>query len=188
MIPSYHVSGSYTDLYQLTMGEVYFLRKTNHVPVCFDYFFRKVPNRGGYVLFAGLNELLDLLENLQFTDEDIAFLKHQKMDSSYLDFLKSFRFRGDIYSMPEGEVVFPNCPVLWIEGNAFEAQIVETLVLNFLNFQSLIATKASRMRQVAGSRILSDFGLRRAQALGGISASRAAIIGGFDSTSNVYAG
>jgi nicotinate phosphoribosyltransferase len=169
------------------MGEAYFLEGRSNIPVCFDYFFRKIPNQGGYVLFAGLNDLLDVLESLQFTDEDIVFLKKLKFSPAYLDFLKQFRFRGSVYCAREGEIVFPNCPVLRIEGNQFETQLVETILLNILNFESLVATKASRIRFVAGDRVLSDFGLRRAHGPGGILAARAAIAGGFDSTSNVYA-
>jgi nicotinate phosphoribosyltransferase len=184
---SYTISGSYTDLYQLTMGEVYFLQDRKDVPACFDYFFRKVPNHGGYVVFAGLEDLLTILEDLHFTDEDIAFFRELKFDDRYIEFLKQFRFRGNVYSVTEGEIVFPNCPVLRVEGDQFEAQLVETLLLNILNFESLVATKASRMRHVAGKRHLSDFGLRRAHGPGGILAARAAIIGGFDSTSDVYA-
>jgi len=181
------ISGNYTDLYEITMGEVYFLESRADNRVCFDYFFRKIPYGGGYVLFAGLHELLQILEDLHFTDDDIAFLKTLKFHPFYLEFLKRFQFRGSVYSVMEGEVIFPNCPVLRIEGNQFEAQLVETLLLNFLNFESLVATKASRMRYVAGDRILSDFGLRRAHGPGAVPAARAAIVGGFNSTSNVYA-
>jgi nicotinate phosphoribosyltransferase len=184
---SFSVSGSYTDLYALTMGEVLFREGRHQTPVCFDYFFRKLPYRGGYVLFAGLDELLQILETLHFSEADLEFLQSQHFHPAFIDFLRAFRFRGTIYSVKEGEVVFPNCPLVRVEGTQFEAQLVETLLLNMLNFQSLIATKASRMRWVAGERVLSDFGLRRAQGLGGVQASRAAIIGGFNSTSNVYA-
>jgi len=184
---SFNISGNYTDLYEITMGEVYFMENRKDDPVCFDYFFRKIPFQGGYVLFAGLHELLQILEDLHFTGEDIAFLRKLNFHPSYIDFLESFQFRGSVYSVSEGEVVFPNCPILRVEGNQFEAQLVETLLLNFLNFESLIATKASRMRYVAGNRVLSDFGLRRAHGPGGVLAARAAIVGGFDSTSNVYA-
>lgn len=184
---SFSVSGSYTDLYALTMGEVLFREGRHQTPVCFDYFFRKLPYQGGYVVFAGLNELLHTLETLHFSEADLDFLQAQHFHPAFIDYLRAFRFGGTIYSVKEGEVVFPNCPLVRVEGNQFEAQLVETLLLNTLNFQSLIATRASRMRWVAGERVLSDFGLRRAQGLGGVQASRAAIIGGFNSTSNVYA-
>jgi nicotinate phosphoribosyltransferase len=181
------ITGNYTDLYEITMGEVYFLEGRNHQPACFDYFYRKTPNQGGYVLFAGLQDLLQVLETLHFTTEDITFLRKMSFHPSYIGFLEKFKFRGSVYSVMEGEVVFPNCPILRVEGNLFESQLVETLLLNLLNFESLIATKASRMRYVAGNRVLSDFGLRRAHGPGGVLAARAAMVGGFNSTSNVYA-
>jgi nicotinate phosphoribosyltransferase len=184
---TFTVTGNYTDLYEIKMGEVGFLENRNDNPVSFDYFFRKIPNEGGYVLFAGLHELLGILEDLHFTSRDIAFLRKLNFQPSYINFLEKFQFRGSVYSVSEGEIVFPDCPLLRVEGTQFEAQLVESLLLNILNFESLIATKASRMRYVAGNRILSDFGLRRAQGPGSVLAARAAIIGGFDNTSNVYA-
>jgi nicotinate phosphoribosyltransferase len=184
---SFSISGSYTDLYELTIGEVNFLEKRHEVPVAFDYFFRKIPAKGGYVVFAGLSDLLDILETLHFTKEDIAYLRSLNFNPGFIDYLSAFRFQGKIFSVPEGEIVFPHCPIVRVEGSWLEAQLVETVLLNILNFESLVATKASRMRYVAGNRILSDFGLRRAQGPGGILASKAAVIGGFNSTSNVYA-
>ena len=151
-------------------------------------FFRKLPFDGGYTIFAGLEDLLNAIEIFRFDEKDIAFLQKQDFHPDFIDYLKGFRFHGSIYACAEGDVVFPTSPVLSIEANIIEAQILETLVLNLLNFQSLIATKASRMRQVAGNRQLFDFGLRRAQAVGGYYASRAAIVGGFNATSNVCAG
>lgn len=184
---NFEVTGTYTDLYQLTMGQVYFRDQRMNEQAVFDYFFRKLPFSGGYVVFAGLYDVLEALVNLEFTREDIDFLKQEGFHHDYLTYLKDFRFKGTIYSSLEGDIVFPTRPVLRVEGNIIEAQVVETLLLNMLNFQSLIATKAARIRWVAGDRILTDFGLRRAQGLGGYHASRAAIIGGFDSTSNVKA-
>lgn len=184
---SFSVSGSYTDLYEITMGEVAFLQKRQDLPVVFDYFFRTVPSRGGYAVFAGLQDVLEALAALRFTPGDIAFLRDRHFDAGYLDFLQRFMFRGRVYAVREGEVIFPHCPVLRVEGTLFETQLVETLILNLLNFESLIATKASRIRYAAGDRILSDFGFRRAHGPGGILAARAAVIGGFQSTSNVYA-
>lgn len=181
-------TGTYTDYYQLTMAQIYFLKgQKNHMAV-FDYFFRKLPFGGGYTIFAGLEDLLNVLETLHFDEEDIEFLREQHFHPDFLEFLKDFRFQGTVYSSYEGDVVFPTRPVLSIEANIIEAQILETIVLNILNFQSLIATKASRVRQVAGNRQLIDFGLRRAQGVGGYYASRAAIVGGFDATSNIRAG
>jgi nicotinate phosphoribosyltransferase len=185
---NFSISGTYTDLYQLTMGQVYFLQGTSRQEAVFDYFFRKLPFGGGYVVFAGLGDLLPILEDLHFSPEDIEFLNKIGLHPDFIQHLRKFRFTGSIYGPKEGEIVFPNAPVLRVEGNILEAQIVETVLLNILNFQSLVATKAARMRSVAGDKILSDFGLRRAQGLGGYHASRAAIVGGFNSTSNVKAG
>ncbi len=187
MSQRFPISGTYTDLYQLTMGQVYFLNGTYKNEAVFDYFFRKLPFGGGYVVFAGLADVLEILRDIRFTSDDIEYLASLGLHPEYLATLKEFQFTGSIYSAREGDVVFPNEPVLRVEAPMLQAQIIETLILNLLNFQSLIATKAARMRYVAGDRILSDFGLRRAQGLGGYHASRAAVIGGFDSTSNVVA-
>lgn len=184
---SYHLSGNYTDLYQIAMAQAYFLEGRQDSPACFDYFYRKNPFGGGYVIFAGLWDALVALKELWFSEEDLAFLKEQGFDQKFLEHLKTFRFKGTIFSSLEGDVVFPNRPILRVEGKLLEVQLAETLLLNILNFQSLIATKASRMRSVAGNKVLSEFGLRRAQGMGAIWATRATIVGGFNSTSNVYA-
>jgi len=180
-------SGLYTDMYELAMIQAYFKHGTQKTRACFDYFFRKLPYAGGYVIFCGLGELLPVVENLHFDENEIAWLFRKGFNKDFLSWLESFHFKGTIRSMQEGEIVFPLEPLLQVEGDLAEVQLIETLLLNYLNFQSLIATKAARMRYAAGGRHLSEFGLRRAQALGGISASRASIAGGFDSTSNVYA-
>lgn len=178
---------SYTDYYELTMAQGYFLEGNSNERASFDYFFRKNPFDGGYVVFAGLNELISTLYNFRFQDSELQYLKDEGFHSDFLDYMSSFSFTGTIHAAREGEVVFPNVPVLKAEGNIIETQILETLVLNILNFQSLIATKAARMRTAAGDdSTLLDFGLRRSQGLGGVHASRAAIIGGFNGTSNVY--
>ncbi len=179
-------SGLYTDLYELSMAQGYVLEGKAELPASFDYFFRENPFKGGYVLFAGLTDLLEVLETLSFDGEDLAYLQKLKFQKSFLDYLEGFRFKGTLYSVREGEVVFPLEPVVRVEGTLLETQLVETLVLNFLNFESLIATKASRMVLAARGRRVVDFGLRRAQGLAGIQASRAALIGGLDATSNVY--
>ena len=181
------ITGIYTDLYQLTMAQVYFLTGRSQQRAVFDYFYRKIPFSGGYTILAGLHDFLELLQNLEFTSGDVEYLKGIGLDPSFTQSLRDFRFRGSIFSAKEGEVVFPDAPIIRVEGTVIEAQIIETLLLNIVNFQSLIATKAARIRYVAGDRILSDFGLRRAQGLGGYHATRAAFIGGFDSTSNVRA-
>ncbi|TVQ14242.1 MAG: nicotinate phosphoribosyltransferase [Bacteroidetes bacterium] len=181
------VSPLYTDLYQLTMAQSYFLNGMHTKPAGFDYFFRRIPFKGGYVVFAGLQEFLQFIKDMRFLESDIEFLNDIGFDNRFLDYLKDFSFKGDIYAVREGDVVFPFEPVARIEGSLIETQLIETLLLNVLNFQSLIATKASRIRFAAGKRVLSDFGLRRAQSFGAMQASRAAIIGGFNSTSNVLA-
>jgi nicotinate phosphoribosyltransferase len=183
----FSITATYTDLYQLTMGQVYYLKGYEKKQAIFDYFFRKLPFGGGYVIFAGLGDLLPVIEDLHFSKSDIEYLRSIGFDQNFIGYLKDFRFKGTISSAREGEVIFPNEPVVRVEGNIIEAQIVETVLLNLLNFQSLVATKAARIRSVAGNKILSDFGLRRAQGLGGYHAARASIVGGFQSTSNVKA-
>ncbi len=185
LIPKH--SGLYTDLYELTMGQGYFLTGMSDRPACFDYFFREIPFKGGYVVFAGLSNLLEVLEELSFTEEDAKYLKGLGFKDAFVEYLKAFRFKGRILSVREGEVIFPLEPVVRVEGTLFETQLIETLLLNFLNFESLIATKASRMVLAARGRRVVDFGLRRAQGLASTQASRAAVIGGVDATSNVYA-
>jgi nicotinate phosphoribosyltransferase len=180
-------TATYTDQYQLTMSQVYFLKGQKENMTVFDYFFRKLPFDGGYAIFAGLEDLLNALQKLRFDKQDLDFLKEQGFHPDFIRYLKNFRFKGNIYTSHEGDVIFPIRPVLQVEANIIEAQIIETILLNILNFQTLIATKASRIRQAAEGRKLIDFGLRRAQGPGGYYASRAAFIGGFDATSNVRA-
>lgn len=180
-------TATYTDQYELVMGQAFFLAGRKDESAVFDFFFRKHPFEGGYTLFAGLPDLLAVLANFRFDKEDLNFLKGHAFHPDYLTYLEKFRFSGTVYSALEGDLIFPTRPILRVEGNLIETQLVETVVLNILNFQSLIATKASRMRLAAQDGVLIDFGLRRAQGLGGYHASRAAVIGGFDSTSNVRA-
>ena len=182
----FRITASYTDLYQLTMAQVYFKTKSNSTAV-FDYYFRNNPFKGGFSIFAGLENILDIFENLQFSEADITYLKKQDFEADFLEYLKNFKFNGSIFSTSEGDIVFPNRPILQVEGSILEVQIIETLLLNILNFQTLIATKANRIRHSAGDTVLIDMGLRRAHATGGYYASRAAAIGGFNGTSNVKA-
>ncbi len=179
----------YTDYYELTMAQGYFLSGKHDQKASFDYFFRKNPFEGGFTIFAGLSEFLPLLESLRFHEDELEYLREQGFDERFIDYLDGFEFEGTIYAPREGEIVFPDEPVMMVEGTLLETQLIETLLLNLINFQSLIATKAARMRLVAGEgKKIADFGLRRAQGYGGILASKAAIIGGADSTSNTYAG
>ncbi len=181
-------TATYTDQYQITMSQVYFHKGLQEETAIFDYFFRKNPFKGGYVVFAGLEDFLNAVEHLRFDEKDLNYLQKEGMDQKFLDYLKNFRFRGTIYSPKEGDLTFPNRPTISVEASIIEAQLLETLLLNILNYQSLIATKASRMRLSAGDRKLVDFGLRRAPGTGGYSAARASVIGGFNATSNVRAG
>lgn len=156
-------------------------------PAVFDYFFRSMPFKSGYATFAGAATLVAALDQFKFEDTQLRFLKSEGFDGDFLDYLRSFRFRGSIWMPPEGEPVFPHEPIVRVEGTLIETQLVETLVLNVLNFQTLIATKAARCRDAARGRVISEFGLRRAHGLGGLWASRAACIGGCSSTSNMEA-
>ncbi len=180
--------GLYTDFYELSMAQGYFLAGKKDEKTVFDYFFRTNPYEGGFLAFAGLADLLNSLSAFRYSDENLEYLAKQGFRSEFLNYLKDFTFTGTIHSVREGEIVFPNEPLLRVEGNIIEAQLIETLLLNVLNFQSLIATKAFRVKLVCGEKDYADFGLRRAHGFGGIMASRAAIIGGASSTSNVQAG
>lgn len=184
----FKISGTYTDLYQLAMGQALYLDGGHNMPASFDYFFRKIPFKGGYVIFAGLANAIEIIKSLEFSSDDIAYLADQGFDKGFLETLKTFKFNGSIHAPKEGEIIFPTETVLRVEGTMLELQLVETLLLNILNFQSLIATKASRIRYAAKEGAgLSEFGMRRAQGYGASIAARAAVIGGCDSTSNVYA-
>ncbi|HSO88560.1 MAG TPA: nicotinate phosphoribosyltransferase [Draconibacterium sp.] len=180
--------GLYTDFYELTMAQGYFYYGKKDQQASFNYFFRTNPFNGGFTVFAGLDDFLELLSHFTYSESDIQYLKEQGFKPEFLTYLKNFRFSGNILSVTEGEIVFPNEPVLRVDGNIIECQLIESLLLNIINFESLIATKAFRIKLVAGKHIFSDFGLRRAQGFGAIHASRAACIGGATSTSNVLAG
>lgn len=179
-----------TDLYQLTMSNAYFIKGINDEKMIFDLFFRRNPSKGGYTIICGIDQIVDYIQSLKFTDEDINYLRSLNLfDDGFLNYLQNFQFTGDIYSVEEGTILFPNEPILRVRANSIEAQIIETALLNIINFQSLIATKASRICQVAGDDPVMEFGLRRAQgSSAGIYGSRAAYIGGCASTSNVIAG
>ena len=175
-----------TDLYQLTMMQAYW--KSGHNPeATFDYFVRKIPS-GSYLITAGLSYLLDYIENLHFEDDDIEYLRTQDFDAEFLKTLRDFKFTGDILAMPEGSIAFPIEPIIRVTAPIIEAQLVETFLLNKMNFSTLIATKASRVAYAAKGRAIAEFGLRRAQGDGHLEATRATYIGGCASTSNVLAG
>lgn len=175
-----------TDLYQLTMMQAYW--KSGHNPeATFDYFVRKIPF-GSYLVTAGLSYVLDYIEKLRFEDDDIEYLRTQDFNEEFLERLQDFRFTGDILAMPEGSIAFPLEPMIRVTAPIMEAQLIETYLLNKMNFSTLIATKASRVVYAARGRSIAEFGLRRAQGDGHLEATRATYIGGCASTSNVLAG
>ncbi len=178
-----------TDLYELTMMQGYFFTDPDKDAV-FDMFFRRQPFGGGFAVFAGLDPLLDAIQSLRFGPEEIDYLdQRQIFKPEFLEFLSTFMFNGDIHAVPEGSAVFANEPLLRVHGNIMEAQLLETMLLNTVNFQTLIATKAARVKNAAASDVIMEFGLRRAQGENGaLSGARAAYIGGADATSNVLAG
>ena len=180
--------GLYTDFYELTMAAGYYHHGKKDQQVSFNYFFRTNPFKGGFTVFAGLADFTELLSQFTFSESDIKYLKKQGFTSGFLGYLKDFKFSGHISSVHEGESIFPNTPAVQVSGNIIECQLIESLLLNILNFESLIATKAFRIKLVAGEKLFSDFGLRRAQGFGSFQASRAALIGGAFSTSHTLAG
>ena len=178
-----------TDLYELTMMQGYF-KENNNETVVFDVFYRNNPCGSGYAIAAGLEQIIDYIQNLQFTYHDISYLRSLGIfDTDFLEYLRGFHFSGNLYAIPEGTVVFPNEPLIKIVAPIMEAQLIETAMLNIINHQSLIATKASRVVWAAEGDGIMEFGLRRAQGPdAGIYGARAAMIGGCIGTSNVLAG
>lgn len=178
-----------TDLYELTMIQGYYHYDRNP-RVVFDMFFRRQPFNGGFSVFAGLEDLLATISQLHFSQDDLNYLESLGLFSAdFLQYLENFRFEGDIYAMPEGTVVYPHEPLLRVHSTLIEAQLIESLLLNILNFQTLIATKTARIYLASNQGTVLEFGLRRAQGIdGAISASRAAYIGGAAATSNTIAG
>lgn len=180
-----------TDYYQLTMMGGYLASGHAEQQAVFDLFFRRVPESGGFCVAAGLEQALEYIESLRFTPEDIDYLRSlEAFDAPFLDYLRNFRFQGDVYALEEGTIVFPGEPIMRVSGRMPEAQLLESALLNIVNFQTLIATKAARVCYAAGDDAhVLEFGLRRAQGVdGAMSASRAAHIGGCEATSNVLAG
>jgi nicotinate phosphoribosyltransferase len=185
-----------TDLYQLTMAYGYWKTGMTEKEAVFNLFFRKNPFQGGYTIACGLEYAIDYLQNFRFTADDVAYLATLEgsngqplFEAGFLDYLANLRFTCDIDAVPEGTVVFPQEPLLRVRGPIIQGQLIETPLLNILNFQTLIATKASRVCQAAQGEPVLEFGLRRAQGIdGGLAASRAAFIGGCAATSNVLAG
>lgn len=179
-----------TDFYQLTMLNGYDNCEKDDELMVFDMYYRKNPNNGGYAIVCGINEVIDYVENLQFTDEDISYLREQGIFSEeFLKYLRNFKFEGEIYAVEEGTIMFPNEPIIRVKAKSMQAQFIETAILCMVNFQTLIATKASRICYSAMGDAVMEFGLRRAQGPdAGLYGAKAAIIGGCIGTSNVLAG
>lgn len=192
----YTYSPLLTDFYQLTMAYGYYRKKMHERIACFHLIFRNHPFKGNYALSCGLQSILDFLKNWQFTDDDLNYLANLKnpfnepfFTEDFLIYLKDLRFNGNLYGVPEGTVIFANEPLIRIEAPLLQCQLLETPFLNIINYQTLIATKAARVCQAAGTNNVIEFGMRRAQGPdGALSASRAAYIGGCEATSNTLAG
>ena len=180
----------HTDAYEINMMQTYFQAGLQNRRAVFEVYFRKMPFENGFAIFAGLEKVINYIKDINFTDDDIEFLRSQdEYTEEFLEYLRNFKFTGSIRSLVEGELVFNNEPMIQVEGNVCECQLVETAILNIVNYQTLIATKAARIRMAAGDDPLLEFGSRRAQeTAAAIWGTRAAYIGGFNATSNVLAG
>lgn len=180
----------HTDLYQINMAETYWRDGIHNKRAVFELFFRKQPFGNGYAVFAGLEKVIQFIQGFRFSEEDLEYLKNEVgYQEDFLDYLKGMRFTGNIRSMKEGELVFASEPILRVEAPLAEAQLIETALLNIVNYQTLIATKASRIKQIVGNEVAMEFGSRRAQEMdAAIWGTRAAYLGGFEATSNVRAG
>ena len=193
---NYNNSALLTDAYQLTMAFAYFKEGLHQRQACFQLFFRHPPFGGSYAIACGLEDVIDYIENFSFTNEDTKYLSSLKspnganlFSSDFIDYLRDLKFSCSIEALEEGELVFPLQPIIKITGPILQCQILETPILNLINFQTLIATKASRIKLAAKNKEVIEFGLRRAQGFNGaMSASRAAFVGGCESTSNLLAG
>lgn len=176
-----------TDFYEITMANGFLNEGVGEKIVYFDLYFRSVPDGGGYAVMAGVEQMIEYLENLKFTSRDIEYLRSKKMFSEkFLDYVENFKFECDVWSIPEGTPVFPGEPLVIVRGPAIQAQFVETMLLLTINFQTLIATKANRIARAAEGRSVMEFGARRAQgAYAAVHGARAAYIAGCVGTSNV---
>ena len=178
----------HTDLYQINMGYAYFKDGIHERKSYFDVYFRKIPFGGGYAVFAGLAKIIDYVNSFKFTESDIDFLRQLGYEEDYLNYLSDMKFTGNIRSVKEGEIVFGNEPLIRVEAPLIQAQIMETAILNIVNYQILIATKAARIKHLCPDEVCMEFGTRRAHEFdAAIWGTRASIIGGFNATSNVKA-
>ena len=169
-----------TDFYEITMANGYFMNGFQDKIAYFDMFFRKIPDGGGYAIMCGVQQLIEYLERLRFTDEDIEFLRSKNIfDEGFLSYLRNFKFSCDVWAVPEGTPIFPGEPIVTVRGPVIQAQFIETMVLLCINHQSLIATKANRISRAADGRAVMEFGSRRAQGFdGAVYGARAAYVGG----------
>jgi nicotinate phosphoribosyltransferase len=177
-----------TDFYELTMCNSYFENGKNETAT-FDLFIRKLPPNRSYFVFAGLEQVLLFLENMKFSEKHISYLREKRLSDGFLEYLKGFKFTGEVWSVPEGTIVFPEEPLIRVTAPIIEAQLVETFILNTVNLQTMIATKASRVVHAAKGRPVIEFGLRRTQGTdAGMKAARCSYLAGAEGTSNVLAG
>lgn len=177
----------HTDAYELSMMQTYWKQGLANRRAVFEAFFRKMPFQNGYAVFAGLDHIIRYVKQLHFTDSDIDYLKSTgQYDDDFLEYLRDFKFTGSIRSFEEGDFVFNHEPIFQVDAPIIEGQLIETAVLNILNYQIMVATKASRVKSIVGDQSVMEFGSRRAQELdAAIWGTRAAYIGGFNATSNV---
>jgi len=178
------------DLYELTMANGYFNDGDKTARVAFDVFYRKNPDRGGFAIFAGLEQIVEYIEDLHFSDEDVEYLRSlNTFTEDFLQYLRDFKFTGDVYAFPEGTIMYPNEPILTVVAPLIDAQIVETAILAEVNHQSLVATKTARIVKAAEGKAVSDFGARRAHNMdAAVYGARASYIGGAAGTATVLAG
>lgn len=169
-----------TDFYEFTMSNGFFNKNMDNTIAYFDVFFRQIPDKGGYVIFAGLEQIIEYIQNLKFSKDEIDFLRNtKKFTENFLEYLQNFKFTGSIWAVPEGTVVFPSEPLITVKAPLIEAQLIETFILLIINHQSLIATKSSRIVSSAQGRPVMEFGARRAHSVdAAVLGARAAIIGG----------
>lgn len=177
-----------TELYEFTLADGYFSAGMQDTVACFDLFFRRVPDGGGFAVMAGLEQVIAYLKNLHFTEGDLAFLREKGISEPFLDYLRDFKFACDVWAIPEGTPIFPNEPIVKVRGPVVQAQMIETMLLLCINQQSLIATKANRLVRAAHGTAVAEFGARRAQGTNiAVCGARAAYIGGCVATSGVVA-
>ncbi|RPJ60776.1 MAG: nicotinate phosphoribosyltransferase [Acidobacteria bacterium] len=193
LFPTTDTLGVNTDLYELTMAAAYFEAGCTEKQATFELFTRRLPTNRSFLVAAGLEQALHFILNVTFSDPTLVYLKSlpifQRVEQGFFDYLKNFRFSGDVYALPEGTICFSHEPLLQVKGPVIEAQILETLLINTLNFQTMVASKAARLSLAARQRQVFDFGMRRAHSpQAGVEAARAAFIGGCAGTSNVLAG